>query len=225
MLESIKNFPKQFSYNPKIENNKYYRKSKKFIILGMGGSHLAADLLQISNPELNLIIHKDYDLPILSKKELKKYLIIANSYSGNTEEVLTGAKKAIKEKLNLLIISTGGKLIKLAKNNNIPYIDAGIEQTWEFAHPKNKTFTGPLKKFKQMIYSDNYKILISHVSTKAEKIEETSNRLVFKVYVLSKDKKKYYYIWQIEKVKIEGKFKDCWMTTGVSSPIYLGDVI
>ena len=111
------------------------------------------------------------------------------------------------------------------KNNNNPYKDAGIEQTWEFAHPNNKAFTGPLKKFKQMIYSDSYKILISHESTKAEKIEETSNRLVFKVYVLSKDKKKYYYIWQIEKVEIEGKFKDCWMTTGVSNPIYLGEVI
>lgn len=130
MLEAIKNFPKQFSYNPKIENSKYYKKSKKFIILGMGGSHLAADLLQISNPELNLIIHKDYDLPILSKKELKNSLIIASSYSGNTEEVISGVKKAIKEKLNLFIISTGGKLLKIAKNNNIPYIqipDTGIQ--------------------------------------------------------------------------------------------------
>ena len=24
------------------------------------------------------------------------------------------------------------------KNNNFPYKDAGIEQTWEFAHPSNK---------------------------------------------------------------------------------------
>ena len=48
------------------------------------------------------------------------------------------------------------------KNNNNPYKDAGIEQTWEFAHPINKASTGPLKKFKQMIYSDSYKILISN---------------------------------------------------------------
>ena len=34
------------------------------------------------------------------------------------------------------------------KNNNIPYADAGIEQTWEFAHPNNKLMTGPLNKFK-----------------------------------------------------------------------------
>jgi len=48
------------------------------------------------------------------------------------------------------------------QNNDYPYKDAGIEQTWEFAHPNNKIMTGPLKKFKQMIYSKNYEILIRH---------------------------------------------------------------
>ena len=111
------------------------------------------------------------------------------------------------------------------KNNNNPYKDAGIEQTWEFAHPTNKTSTGPLEKFKQMIYSDNYKILISHENHKTIILKESPNKLVYKVYVLSKDKKKYYYIWQIEKVESEGKLKNCWMTTRVSDPVYLGETI
>ena len=111
------------------------------------------------------------------------------------------------------------------KNNNTPYEDAGIEQTWEFAHPINKASTGPLERFKQMIYSDSYKILISHENTKTIILKESPDKFVFKVYVLSKDKKKYYYIWQIEKVEREGKLKDCWMTTGVSDPIYLGEII
>ena len=76
-----------------------------------------------------------------------------------------------------------------------------------------------------MIYSDSYKILISHENTKTIILKESPDKFVFKVYVLSKDKKKYYYIWQIEKVEREGKFKDCWMTTGVSDPIYLGETI
>ena len=33
------------------------------------------------------------------------------------------------------------------KNNNKPYKNAGIEQTWEFAHPSNKKFTGPVSRF------------------------------------------------------------------------------
>ena len=111
------------------------------------------------------------------------------------------------------------------KNNNNPYKDAGIEQTWEFAHPNNKAATGPLERFKQMIYSDNYKILISHENNKSIVLKESPNKFVYKVYVLSKDKKKYYYIWQIEKVIKEGELKNCWLTTGVSDPIYLGETI
>ena len=111
------------------------------------------------------------------------------------------------------------------KNNNEPYKDAGIEQAWEFAHPINKISTGPLERFKKMIYSDSYRILISHENNKTIILKETPKKFVYKVYVLSKNKKKYYYIWQIEKVEREGKLKNCWMTTGVSDPIYLGDTI
>ena len=111
------------------------------------------------------------------------------------------------------------------KNNNNPYKDAGIEQTWKFAHPINKTSTGPLERFKQMIYSDSYKILINHENNETITLKETNNKFVYKVYVLSKDKKKYYYVWQIEKVDRDGKLKDCWMTIGVSDPIFLGEII
>ena len=115
--------------------------------------------------------------------------------------------------------------LKSLKNNNTPYKDAGIEQTWEFAHPFNKATTGPLEKFKQMIYSESYKILISHENTKTVILKESPDKFIFKVYILSKEKKRYYYIWQIEKVKREGDLKNCWMTTAVYDPIYLGEVI
>ena len=115
--------------------------------------------------------------------------------------------------------------LKALQKNNSPFDDAGIEQTWEFAHPFNKVFTGPLKRFKKMIYSDSYKILISHKNSETKILKEDPNKFVYKVYVLSKDKKKYYYIWQIEKVEKEGSLKDCWMTTGVSNPIFLGETI
>ena len=111
------------------------------------------------------------------------------------------------------------------QSNDVPYKDAGIEQTWEFAHPNNKKMTGPLKKFKQMIYSKSYEILINHEKSEIIILNETNNKSVYKVYILSKNKKKYYYIWQIEKVLFNGNFKNCWMTTRVSSPEYIGDII
>ena len=111
------------------------------------------------------------------------------------------------------------------KNNNLPYKDAGIEQTWEFAHPNNKMLTGPLSKFKKMIYSENYEILINHENSEITILKESNNLSVFKVIILSKNKKKYHYIWQVEKFLLDGNFKNCWMTTSVSNPKYLGEVI
>ena len=111
------------------------------------------------------------------------------------------------------------------KNNNIPYKDAGIEQTWEFAHPNNKAITGPLNKFKQMIYSKNYEILINHRSSEVIILKESEEITIYKVTVLTRNKKKYNYIWQLQKVLSEGNLKNSWMTTSVSNPKYLGDVI
>ena len=41
--------------------------------------------------------------------------------------------------------------LRSLKNNDDPFKNAGIEQTWEFAHPKNKKFTGPLERFKNLL--------------------------------------------------------------------------
>ena len=66
MSDAIKSFNEQFAYNPKIEGK--IKKYKRYILSGMGGSHLAADLARIYNPELPLIIRSDYNLP----KQLSK---------------------------------------------------------------------------------------------------------------------------------------------------------
>ena len=45
------------------------------------------------------------------------------------------------------------------KNNDAPYKNYGIEQTWEFAHPSNKKYTGPLPRFINLLSSESYKML------------------------------------------------------------------
>ena len=131
----------------------------------------------------------------------------------------------IKPNISLKPIEVLNIQLDSLQRNNIPFNDAGIEQVWEFAHPNNKQTTGPLEKFKQMIYSENYKILISHIKSEVTIISESENKNVYKVSVLTKDKKKYNYMWQIEKVKEEGSLINCWMTTMVSNPEYVGEII
>lgn len=119
-MEIIKNFKNQFKYEPVIKNRDKLKKSKDFFVVGMGGSHLSADIIKDIFPELNITVHSDYGLP---NKINKKSLLILSSFSGNTEEVLDSLKIALKEKIPLVIISSGGKLIDIAKARELPYIE------------------------------------------------------------------------------------------------------
>lgn len=130
MRESILNFAKQFAYEPVIENEGRLGVYKKCIVLGMGGSHLTADLLKVWNPRGDVVVHSDYGLPVLRESDLKEYLIIASSASGNTEEVIDGFREALEKRYPVAVLSMGGKLIELAKQGGIPYVqmpDTGIQ--------------------------------------------------------------------------------------------------
>ena len=130
MYEAIKNFEKQFLYEPEIVNQEILAKKSSFVVVGMGGSALAPKLLKTCRPDIDITIHSDYGLPELSKEKLKNTLIILSSYSGNTEEVIDAFRKAKNQNLNMAVIATGGELLKLAIENKTPYIklpDTGIQ--------------------------------------------------------------------------------------------------
>src|SRR3989338_1615189 len=123
MKDAIKNFHTQFAFVPKVINPQPIRHPKRIIVAGMGGSHLAGDLLKVWNPKLDVYIHHDYGLPLLPEEELKNSLIVASSYSGNTEETLDAFHEAQKNKLLTTVISTGGRLLELAKSSGVPYVE------------------------------------------------------------------------------------------------------
>ena len=116
------------------------------------------------------------------------------------------------------------QLLGLQKNNDV-YEDSGIEQTWNFAHPNNKKATGPLDKFKTMIKSNNYQMMINHISHTITQIRGGDNWVQFEVIILDKNKIYHKFNWQVEKYKEDGPLKDCWLTTMVSSPVSLGSSI
>jgi glucose/mannose-6-phosphate isomerase len=122
MYEIIKNFNKQFEYQPQIEVSLSLEGVKNFIAVGMGGSHLAADILNSCDPSFSILIHKNYGLPPLPEETLKQSLIILNSYSGDTEEVIDSFYLALEKKLKMVSITYNGKLLELSKEHNIPFI-------------------------------------------------------------------------------------------------------
>ena len=130
MHRAIREFPKQFEYEPRIEGNFSAGKYQRFLVTGMGGSHLPADLVMLWNPALDMVVYSDYGLPPLPQERWRERLVVALSYSGNTEEAIDGFHEARKRELPLISIATGGKLIELSKTHGVPYIlmpDIGIQ--------------------------------------------------------------------------------------------------
>jgi len=124
MLSRIKELPEQFekawqqvkSFNLPAG----YRSVNKIVVLGMGGSAIGGDLVKslvMPEAKIPVIVHRDYGLPAFIDE---KTLLIASSYSGNTEETLSGFEPALKTKAKKIAMTTGGKLQQMAEANNVP---------------------------------------------------------------------------------------------------------
>ena len=105
--------------------------------------------------------------------------------------------------------------------NNKPYANAGIEQTWEFAHPSNRAFTGPIQRFTRMMYAPSYAVMLDHKKHDILEVKLEDNTAYFFIELTSSDGQIFGFKWTLEKVKEKGIFKDCWMTTAVSTPMPL----
>ncbi len=116
------------------------------------------------------------------------------------------------------------QLSALMKNDS-PYKDRGILQTWEFAHPNNQRFTGPIEKFTNMLKTQAYSMLLNHQEHEISEIFKSQNLATYEVIILGKNKNYFKFKWQVEKNNFEGDRKDCWLTTAVSQPINLGSSI
>ena len=111
------------------------------------------------------------------------------------------------------------------QNNDEVFNDSGIVQTWNFAHPMNKQATGPLDRFKEMLKSNNYQMMIDHISHTITQVRGGDDWVQFEVIILDKEKIYHKFNWQVEKFIEDGPLKDCWLTTMVSSPEPLGSSI
>ena len=143
------------------------------------------------------------------------YIILFFSISLNVNAEMIKPDPSIRQKMSYQFSLKHFKLI------NSPFEDAGIEQTWEFAHPDNRKFTGPLNNFIRMIKNPSYSMMIDHLEHNIIPVEEKETSSYFFVELIDVNGKKYGFEWTVEKVSENGDYKDCWMTVGVSTPMLL----
>jgi glucose/mannose-6-phosphate isomerase len=126
MYDMIKSFPDQLedalSIAMKSSINRHPHPLAKIFISGMGGSGIGAEFVSkfvSTQCKLPIYVGKTYDTPAFIDDHT---LVIISSYSGNTEETISSLQQVLKSGAKIVCISSGGEIIKIAKQENLDYI-------------------------------------------------------------------------------------------------------
>jgi glucose/mannose-6-phosphate isomerase len=95
---------------------------RNIVIAGMGGSGIGANLvdsLTFGRIPIPITVCKNYNIPQFVSPHT---LFIASSYSGNTEETIAALNKALLKRAHCIVISSGGKILDIAREYNLFYI-------------------------------------------------------------------------------------------------------
>jgi glucose/mannose-6-phosphate isomerase len=95
---------------------------RNMVIVGMGGSGIGANLVEsltFGKIPIPLTVCKSYNIPQFVSPHT---LFVACSYSGNTEETIASLHKALLKRAHVIVIASGGKLLDMAREYNLFYI-------------------------------------------------------------------------------------------------------
>lgn len=122
----IQDFPKQLLRSIEIGKQAKLSKHKQpiqnIIVIGVGGSGIGANFAaEFTKNECSVpfVTCKGYELPAFVGPNT---LAICSSFSGNTEETLIGYEHAQAKGAKIVCITSGGKLLDIAKDKGLDYI-------------------------------------------------------------------------------------------------------
>jgi len=122
----VQNFTHQLREAKAIAEKAIISKSlnvANIVITGLGGSGIGGSIISelVSDScQVPILVNKDYFLPDFVNAST---LLIVSSYSGNTEETLSALQQAISKKAQIIVITSGGQIIELAKQHQFDFIE------------------------------------------------------------------------------------------------------
>ncbi|MCS7241036.1 MAG: bifunctional phosphoglucose/phosphomannose isomerase, partial [Candidatus Bipolaricaulota bacterium] len=120
MLQTLREFPEQveraLGLSCRVPNG--VQGFKNAVVLGMGGSAIAGDFLA-RFATVPVATVRDYVLPPWVNADT---LLIAISYSGETEETLQAFREGLRRTKRAVALTTGGALAALCEEREIPWV-------------------------------------------------------------------------------------------------------
>ncbi len=105
--------------------------------------------------------------------------------------------------------------LSVLQNNDLTPDDAGIRTAFRFASPDNKTATGPVARFIELVKTPLYGALIGFERVELETMRLTGEIAQQRVTVHHRDGESASFVFTLSKQPADSDCPDCWMTDGV----------
>ncbi|MGC9554624.1 MAG: bifunctional phosphoglucose/phosphomannose isomerase [Thermoplasmatota archaeon] len=122
MLEAVARFPRQME--DAIARGEdipvdFSFQGTELVICGMGGSAIGGEMLRFllaPHAELPVMVNRSYSLPAFADEDT---LVVAISYSGDTQETLSCFRQAVERGCTVMAVSSGGALRDMASRAHL----------------------------------------------------------------------------------------------------------
>jgi hypothetical protein len=105
-------------------------------------------------------------------------------------------------------------IIDALAENDYPFIDAGIETTFNFASPANKVSTGPLERFVMLVKGPVFGKMINHRDSTLSKVIFEGNKALRLVQIVGENNETLYFAFRLG-LQQEGDYAGMWLTEAV----------
>src|SRR3989442_5016263 len=138
MRDIIASLPEELSTGMKVGKAAPVpiEEAQRIFIVGMGGSAIGGDVFAAwlaDRAKIPIQVVRDYRLPAYARPE---DLLVAVSYSGNTEETLAATAQGIKLGCRVVVVTSGGTLRDLARGSDMRVlpVPTGLPPRGAFGH-------------------------------------------------------------------------------------------
>jgi len=122
MKELIESIGKQLTEAIRIGSSAEFKTTDRqytsVLVCGLGGSGIGGKIISLLvNEEIKVpfILSNDYSIPACVNSNT---LLIASSYSGNTEETISAVREGKNRGAEIVVITSGGELLEMAQQNS-----------------------------------------------------------------------------------------------------------
>ncbi len=125
MLSGVRGIPEHLPQGAELASGiaeQFQYPVKRITLCALGGSAFPGDLLKVITDPLSVPLKVSRSYEVAHAKLDQNDLVIACSFSGNTEESLSSLDDALQRGAQILIICAGGRLEALAAQHKLPFI-------------------------------------------------------------------------------------------------------